>query len=75
MADFVKWITACEGAVWKSGTFARVYEANRHRATADVIEADHVAMAVVSLMDKLERDDDESKWSGLTSVLLQELGE
>jgi hypothetical protein len=31
MADFAKWATACEPALWKSGTFITAYDANRRR--------------------------------------------
>jgi hypothetical protein len=33
MADFAVWITACEPALWPTGTFARAYAANRHPPT------------------------------------------
>jgi hypothetical protein len=43
MADFALWATACETAFWPSGTFLRVYDANRRAAIEGVIEADPVA--------------------------------
>jgi hypothetical protein len=44
MADFALWATACETAFWPSGTFLRVYDANRRGAIEGVIEADPVAV-------------------------------
>ena len=67
MADFAKWATACEPALWPAGTFAKAYDANRDEAVETVIEADAVATALRSLMaDRLE-------WSGTASDLLRTL--
>src|SRR6516164_6269412 len=64
MADFAKWVTACEPALWPAGTFALAYDANRAEAVETVIEADAVATALRSFMaDRLE-------WSGTASDLL-----
>jgi hypothetical protein len=64
MADFAKWVTACEPALWPAGTFALAYDANRAEAVETVIEADAVATALRSFMaDRLE-------WSGTASELL-----
>ena len=43
MADFAKWATACETALWSRGTFLMTYNTNRRRAVEDVVEADPVA--------------------------------
>jgi hypothetical protein len=48
MADFAKWATACELPLWKAGTFAKAYDANRAEAVETVIESDPVAGAVDS---------------------------
>lgn len=64
MADFAKWGTACEGALWQPGTFARAYGANRAKATADVIEADLIADAIASLIQN------KGNWKGETGPLL-----
>jgi phage/plasmid primase-like uncharacterized protein len=67
MADFDHWLMACEGAVWKPGTFADAYDQNRARATIDLIEGETVAMAVLRLMDK------QDEWSGTATKLLDRL--
>src|SRR5262249_53112681 len=32
MADFARWVTACETAVWSPGTFMAAYDGNRDEA-------------------------------------------
>jgi hypothetical protein len=39
MADFAKWSTACETALWSPGTFLMAYNANRRRTAEDVVDA------------------------------------
>jgi len=64
MADFAKWATACEPALWPAETFATAYDANRAEAVETVIESDAVATALRSFIaDRLE-------WSGTASDLL-----
>jgi hypothetical protein len=46
MADFAKWATGCEAALWSPGTFRMAYDANRRRAVEDIVEADPVAACV-----------------------------
>jgi hypothetical protein len=67
MADFAVWATACETAIWKSGTFAAAYAENRHDAVISVVEADAVATALVGFMATRER------WEGTAAELLNEL--
>ena len=50
MADFAVWGIACETAFWPSGTFLRVYDANRRTAIEGAIEADPVAAFVREIM-------------------------
>ena len=50
MADYAKWLRACETAVWKPGTHMAAYNANRHEAVEIVLDADPVAIAVRTLM-------------------------
>jgi hypothetical protein len=50
MADFALWGTACEGALWRPGTFVAAYAGNRAEMDETVIEGDAVATAVRSLM-------------------------
>jgi hypothetical protein len=65
MADFALWATACETAFWSSGTFLRVYDANRRAAIEGVIEADPVAAFVREIMAV------RSTWAGRASDLLR----
>jgi len=67
MADFALWICACEGALWKPGTFMAAYDDSRAAALAKVLEADNVATAVLSLMSKRTR------WEGTATDLLSAL--
>jgi hypothetical protein len=67
MADFAKWATACEGAIFARGSFEEAYRCNRNAAVADVIEADTVAAAIRTFM----RTPDE--WSGTAAELGEKL--
>src|SRR5499427_1527114 len=67
MADFARWSTACETAIWPAGTFWTAYSSNRDEAVADVIEADPIANAVRALMAMRTR------WTGTASDLLSAL--
>jgi Bifunctional DNA primase/polymerase, N-terminal/Primase C terminal 2 (PriCT-2) len=71
MADFARWASACEGAMFESGAFEDAYRQNRNGAVADVIEADIVAGAVRSFMSRREG----GEWSGTAAQLGDELGE
>lgn len=62
MADFALWATACEGALWAAGTFAKAYDRNRGEATSDVIEGDIIALRI--------RDLQKAKWEGTAAQLL-----
>ena len=67
MANFYKWATACEGALWPKGTFAAAFEANALGATEDVIESDKAAFQLRLFM--IER----GEWTGIATQLLVEL--
>lgn len=68
MADFARWVVACEGALpWPRGTFMRAYDANRSAILALTMEGDAVASEVRALM--VNRSD----WSGTAKELLVEL--
>jgi hypothetical protein len=67
MADFARWATACEGALFDEGSFRKAYARNRKRATVDVIESDPVADAVRKLVE-------DNEWTGTASELLGRLG-
>ena len=43
MADFAVWVTACEGALWKKGTFMAAYTGNIQESVETVLENDEVA--------------------------------
>jgi hypothetical protein len=64
MADFAVWVTACEGALWPAGTFARAYAANRRAAIDNIIEADPVASRIRAMMAN------RTIWTGSASDLL-----
>jgi hypothetical protein len=67
MADFALWATACETAIWPTGTFFSAYSGNRDEAVEGVIEADPIAAAVRALMAK------QPEWMGTASKLLAAL--
>ncbi len=69
MADFALWATACETALWSSGTFLAAYSGNREDTVDSVIEADPVASTLRSWMA------DRTEWSGTASDLLTILNE
>jgi hypothetical protein len=69
MADFAMWATACETAMWQSGTFWNAYRGNQATAVESVLDADPVAEAVQTLM--AER----SEWRSTASTLLGALRE
>ena len=52
MADFALWATACETALWPSGTFWSAYCGNRDEAVDGVIDADPIAAAVRALISR-----------------------
>jgi hypothetical protein len=65
MADFVLWATACEGALWPAGTFARAYAENGRAAVDRVIDANPVVDAVRAIMS------DRRTWTGTASDLMR----
>jgi hypothetical protein len=67
MADFALWATACETALWSSGTFCSAYCGNRDEAVESVIDADPIAGAVRNLMTT------RTLWTGTATGLLDEL--
>lgn len=69
MADFALWATACESALWPSGTFWSAYCGNRDEAVEGVIEADPIAAAVRAVMAT------RTEWTGTASDLLGALAE
>ncbi|MGE3064904.1 MAG: hypothetical protein AB7K67_04925 [Hyphomicrobiaceae bacterium] len=69
MADFALWATACETALWPTGTFWSAYCGNRDEAVGGVIDADPIAAAVRALMAA------RTEWTGTASELLGALAE
>jgi hypothetical protein len=69
MADFALWATACETALWPSGTFWSAYCGNREEAVDGVIDADPIAAAVRAVMTT------RTEWTGTASELLGALAE
>src|SRR4029079_3040847 len=69
MADFALWATACETALWPSGTFWSAYCGNRDEVVEGVIDADLLATAVRALMEM------RTVWTGTASDLLGALAE
>ena len=69
MADFALWATACETALWPSGTFWSAYCGNRDEAVEGVIDADPIAAAVRAVMAT------RTEWTGTASELLGALAE
>jgi hypothetical protein len=67
MADFAEWASACEGALWEPGFFAKAYDLNRAGATASVVEEDLIANAIASFMANRQ------EWIGETERLLRKL--
>jgi hypothetical protein len=67
MADFTKWTTACEPALWTSGTFVAAYDANRMEAVETVLDADPVATGLREFMAT------RTAWTGTASELLGSL--
>lgn len=64
MADFARWVTACEGALWEPGTFLTAYNDNRDAAVESALAADAIAVSVRSWMAI------RSRWEGTTTDLL-----
>jgi len=68
MADFAHWITACETALWESGTFRKAYAVNRKKGVLSAIDDDPIATALRGFIN-----DDPADWKGTTTELLHVL--
>jgi hypothetical protein len=66
MADFAKWVTACEGAYDTGGTFLKAYAENRTNTISTLLGEDLVGSAVTHL--KLP-------WEGQIGTLLEPLAQ
>jgi len=70
MADFAKWVVACEPALpWKEGAFLGAYAGARDHAVQSSIDADLVATAIVLLLKEV------SAWTGTAGELLGALND
>jgi hypothetical protein len=68
MADFAKWVVACEGSLpWSAGAFMRAYDSNRAESVETMLESDLIAMAVRKLLAE------QSEWKGTAGDLLKVL--
>lgn len=68
MADFARWISACEPALpWEEGQFLKAYAQQREEAVEVGIEADPVAVALRELVQ------DVGEWDGTATELLATL--
>ena len=68
MADFSKWVVACEPALpWPQGGFLAAYTGNRVEAVELALESDPVAVAVRRLAEE------KGSWEGTASELLEVL--
>ncbi|MCF6096775.1 hypothetical protein L1766_07160 [Thermovorax subterraneus] len=69
MADFAKWIVACEASdvLWERGGFMAAYTENRTEAVESALENDVLATAIRILLE--ERND----WEGTAQELLEAL--
>ncbi len=66
MADFAKWVVACEPALpWEQGAFLRAYEANRAGAHSAALEASPVATIIIDYMQSHD------SWAGSMTDLLK----
>ena len=69
MADFASWVAGAEPALpWEPGRFLSVYREASQTAVVSALEGSPVAMAIQSLIAR------RAVWNGLTSELLEELG-
>jgi hypothetical protein len=69
MADFAAWVTACEGKLWKLGTFMDAYTSNIEEAVEVVLDADQIAPVLRTYMDS------HADFEGTASELLKALNE
>jgi hypothetical protein len=68
MADFARWVTACEpGLPWEPGRFMATYAENRAGIIGVSIEAASIGPAIMGLMHS------RYEWSGSAATLLVEL--
>jgi len=70
MADFARWVTACESALpWKPGVFIAAYRANIDAGNSAAVEGSAVASAILALLEATPS----GEFVGSLSQLLDEL--
>jgi hypothetical protein len=87
MADFARWIAACEEPLWAIGEFEQAYSVNRQSGQLDLLDADPVAVAVRKFMRAPAMSQEQmaeayeqgtgarrGSWRGTADLLLQTLG-
>ncbi len=68
LADFARWVVACESALpWSGGEFMETYTQNRNAAIETTLHSDPVADAIIRLMEAREH------WEGSATELLEAL--
>jgi len=68
MADFIKWVTACEsGLGWSEGTINNAYQQAKDQSIRDTLDLDPVAQKIIEMVDQ-------QSLKGTASELLKELG-
>ncbi|TAH33667.1 MAG: hypothetical protein EYC62_06450 [Alphaproteobacteria bacterium] len=67
LADFARWVTACEEKFWPPGTFIRAFNANKNEMVEKVLSEDGVALEIIKLLEG------KSEWVGTATQLLQEI--
>ena len=73
MADFDLMATACETALWPAGTYEQAFAENEQESVDAGIEADTVAVAVLSMVRAMRAMRAGLLWKGTATDLLQEL--
>jgi hypothetical protein len=67
MADFTKWVVACEPALWEAGAFERIMDDNKVAAAITAIESNNVMLCLLRAI----KDRDNRKWIGNAASLLE----
>lgn len=67
LADFAKWGSACETAIWKKGTFMMAYAENRGEAAQTVIDGHTLASTLFKFLEG------RPTWTGTATELLKAL--
>jgi hypothetical protein len=73
MADFARWVSACETEFWPAGTFLNALNKNLIEAVYIAIDADNVAKAVCVFGDELRKA--KLQWVGTARTLLDVLAD